>query len=190
MKKVLCFSAVLLISTSVVAEESWWNTILNTLGLGEQSQDVASGQEVPEIASQTGDLNIQGLISHLTSRLNVSEAQAQGGLASLMNYAKQSLSEEQFAVLANQLPGVQGILTQLPDVSNVEQGGLGGLLAQASQFSESLGPLSDLQTQFEALGLDTTMIMSFVEQARGYLNTPEGLEARQLLMESFSNLQL
>ncbi|MBT1450587.1 DUF2780 domain-containing protein [Glaciecola sp. XM2] len=186
MKKVLCFSAALLVSTSVMAEESWWSSLLNTLGFGEQAEEVVASAA----ALNTGSLDVQGLIGYLTNSLNISEEQASGGIASLMNYAKQSLGEEKFATLANQLPGAESILSAVPDVSNLEQNGLGGLLDKAAQFSDSLGSVNELNKQFEALGLDTTMIMGFVEQAQNYLDTPEGQEAKQLLMESFTNLQL
>jgi hypothetical protein len=184
MKKLLCLSFALLMSSSAMAEESWWNSLLNSIGLGEE---VEEPQNVEASAAQP---DIMGLITHLTNNLNVDQEQAQGGVASLMNYAKQNLTQENFSALATQLPGTEGILSELPDISNIEQGGLGGLLDKAAQYNESLASVNDLKKQFDALGLDTGMIMGFVEQAQSYLDTPAGQEAKKLLMDSFTSLQL
>ncbi|WP_395344666.1 DUF2780 domain-containing protein [Ningiella sp. W23] len=157
--------------------------------LGEVMNKKDSASELLEMASSP---SITGLLGSLTSTLGVSEEQAQGGVASLMNYAKSNLSSDDFSALANQLPGTEGILDALPDIGNMagESGGLGNLLGQAAQLNEQLGGTALLAQQFESLGLDSNMIMGFAQQIQAYLSTPEGQHAKDLLMQSFSDLQV
>ncbi|GEA10601.1 DUF2780 domain-containing protein [Alteromonas sp. KUL49] len=133
---------------------------------------------------------VDGLLSALTDNLNVSSEQAKGGLASLLNYAKNNVNPDTFAQLEQQIPGVSSVMGNLPDISDMQQEGLGGLLDMAAQYSESLQAVNDLKKQFEAIGLEPQMIVSYVEQAQAYLDTEEGQQAKQVLMEAFSSLTL
>lgn len=133
---------------------------------------------------------VDGLLSALTDNLNVSSEQAKGGLASLLNYAKNNVNPDTFAQLEQQIPGVSSVMGNLPDISNMQQEGQGGLLDMAAQYSESLQSVNDLKKQFEAIGLEPQMIISYVEQAQAYLDTEEGQQAKQVLMEAFSSLTL
>jgi hypothetical protein len=133
---------------------------------------------------------VAGLLSALTGNLNVSTEQAQGGLASLLNYAKNNVTADKFADLKQQMPGVETLMGSLPDISSMQSEGLGGLLDKASEYSGSIKAVNDLKKQFAAIGLEPQMIMSFVEQAQLYLDTEEGKQVKQTLMSAFSSLNV
>ncbi|GLR70972.1 DUF2780 domain-containing protein [Agaribacter marinus] len=185
MRKTFIFCATLLLSnlalsTNAVAEESWFNSLLNAVGLGDSASD-----EVEQVLPSA-----QGLLTHLTSNLDVTKPQAEGGMAALLNYAKQNISTDDFSALAKQIPGLDGLSSALPEVSDAAGGNLSGILDAAANYNESLAALNDLRKQFESLGLDTEMIMGFVKQAQAYLDTEEGQQAKQMLSNALQNLKL
>jgi hypothetical protein len=105
-------------------------------------------------------------------------------MAALFNYAKQNISDEQFAILAEKVPGLDSVMQYLPMVEESSRGALGGLMDKAASFNENLGQLNQLNKQFESLGLDTSMIKGYAQQATQYLDTPQGQEAKNLLTDS------
>lgn len=177
MKKLLCALVFVSLTASVQAEESWWQSLLNTVGLGDSEQS----QE----AEQNG-VDMNGLIDSLTSNLGVTKEQAQGGMAALFNYAKQNVSQEQFTAISEQIPGLDAVMRYLPAVSAVKEQGLGGLMDMAAGASEELGQINDLKKQFDSLGLDMSMVSGFAEQASTYFDTPETEAAKNLLGDSLS----
>ncbi|MBO1256113.1 DUF2780 domain-containing protein [Alteromonas sp. 5E99-2] len=179
MKKItlICFTLGLSLSANVHAE-GWLDSIKSALGF-----ETTSTEQAPQLSAE-------GLLSSLTSNLGVNSEQAEGGLASLFNYAKNNVSSDTFSSLTSQIPGIDGYLSKLPDTSNLKQDGISGLLEQAAQYSDSLKSINELKSQFEALGLDTDMILKYVSQMQAYLDTEEGQNAKQLLTQSFSSLSL
>lgn len=176
------FASVLLVSTLTFsaashAEESWFDSFKSMLGFGDSAEEV-----VAEVAP-----SLDGMLGALTDNLGVSAEQAEGGLASIMNYVKNNVSGEQFSELSSSIPGLDKVLEAVPAISG-DQGGMAGLLNKAAEYSDSLKGLNDLKQQFEALGLSPEMITGFIEQAKAYLDTPEGQEAKKVLTESLSSL--
>lgn len=159
-------------ASCAAAEQSWWNKVLNVVGLGEETTVQDQGP------------NIDGLLSSVTSNLGVTNEQAKGGMAALVSYAKQNVSDEQFAMLTSKVPGLDSIMQYVPVVKEAASGGLGGLMDKAASYNETLGQLNQLNKQFESLGLDTNMIKGYAQQASQYLDTPQGQEAKQLLADS------
>ncbi|WP_371195073.1 DUF2780 domain-containing protein [Glaciecola sp. SC05] len=174
MKKLISLGIALLFTVSVNAQQNM---------LGDLMGKAKDSDAVSEIVSGP---NIAGLLGSLTESLGVSDEQAQGGVASIMNYAKQNLSGDDFSALAKQIPGTDSILKQIPDLGGMgESSGMGGLLSRAA---DKLGGTALLAQQFESLGLDPEMMMGFVTQIQSYLSTPEGEQAKMLLMDSLSGL--
>jgi hypothetical protein len=171
MKKILLMLAVLSFTSNSMAQESWWNSLLNAVGLGEETSQEAQGP------------NLDGLLQSVTSNLGVTSEQAKGGIAALVNYAKQNITEEQFATLAQKVPGLDSVMEYLPMVQEASRSGLGGLMDKAAGYNETLGQLNNLNKQFESLGLDTAMIKGYAQQATEYLDTPQGQEAKKLLTD-------
>nr|WP_136251785.1 DUF2780 domain-containing protein [Ningiella ruwaisensis] len=173
---VLCLS---LLSMEAFAQQSMLDNLMGNKAKAE-SQETQTDAVGPSIT---------GLLGSLTGSLDITGDQAQGGLASIMNYAKDNLSADDFSKVAEQLPGTKSLLDHVPDVSNASgSGGLGGLLGQASQLSDTFGGAALLTQQFESLGLNPDMVMGFVQQISSYLDTPQGQQTKDLLMQGLSGL--
>lgn len=185
MKKLIVLLTISTLSTSVLAEEtSWLDSLKSLVGLGETKEQSAE-------ASTSMMPSAAGLVGMLTSGLGVNTGQASGGMGALLNYAKNNISTEQFGQLAESLPGVEGLVSQMPDISQLSSGSgdsLGGLMDKASEYSESLQAINTVTKQFEALGLKPEMITSFINSAQSYLNTEQGQTAKKLLTSSLGKL--
>ena len=185
------FASLILVSTLTFSaasqsEESWFESFKSMLGLGETAEEVAA--DTPVEAPAEAAPSMMGMIGALTENLNVSSDQAEGGIASLMNYVKNNVSSDKFSELSSSLPGLDQVLSSVPEITAASEGGMAGLLSKASEYSDKLKDLNEVKQQFEALGLSPEMITGFIEQARAYLDTPQGQEARQLLTSSLSSL--
>ena len=164
--------------------DGWWDSVKNMLGMGSESAPTQVA-DVKQMA--TDELpSAAGLLSSLTDNLGVSSEQASGGMGAILNYAKQNISSEQFSQLSTAIPGVDSLLSAVPAVATVSEGGLGGLMNKAAEYSDSLKSINDLKNQFDSLGLDSGMIMKYVAQAQQYLDTPQGQEAKTMLTDAFS----
>ena len=175
MRKLFIISVALFCSFSALAQQSLMT------GLMDKAKNT-------DVSALTSGLNVAGLLGNLTDNLDVSSDQAQGGLASIMKYAKDNMSADDFSTIAEQLPGTDSILKQLPDLGGMSSGGMGSLLSKAAEYSDKLGGTALLAQQFESLGLDPDMVMGFVSQISSYLDTPEGQQAKELLMNSLGDL--
>jgi len=180
MKKLIILLTISTLSTSAIAEEtSWLDSLKNFIGLGEEKQQAV---KVP---------NTNDLVEMLTNSLDVNTDQASGGMGAIFNYVKNNVSKEQFNQLTNSLPGIDELVSQMPDINKLSSGsgqGLSGLLDKASQYSDSLKSINDVNKQFEALGLKPEMISSFISSAQSYLDTKEGQQAKQLLTDGLGKL--
>ncbi|NRA72981.1 MAG: DUF2780 domain-containing protein [Gammaproteobacteria bacterium] len=190
MKKLLILLTVstltipVLSSSAIAQEASWLDSLKSLIGL-----DDAKEQSVDAVKSALP--SSAGLVDMLTSSLNVNTEQASGGMGAILNYVKSNVSTDQFSQLAKSLPGVEGLVGQMPDISKLSSGsseGLGGLLDKASEYSSSLKSINNVKKQFEALGLKPEMISNFVDSAKGYLDTDGGQQAKKVLTDGLSNL--
>lgn len=185
MKKRIIALTIATLSSPVYAEEtSWLDSLKSFIGLGESN----SSEKVAESGAEAG-VSAQAMIAAVASSLNVNQQQAEGGLASLFNFAKGNISSEQFGQLSSALPGVSDLLNQVPDINQLKSAkGIGGLLDKASEYSESVKAINDVKKQFEALGLTPEMIDDYVGAAQSYLDTEQGQQAKQLFTEGLGKL--
>ena len=109
-----------------------------------------------------------------------------------MNYVQGNLSSGDYAQLANNIPGIDGLLENVPSLSSdtaaSSSSSLTGLLNKASEYSSTLKSVNDLKQQFEALGLSTDMIASFATQISSYLNVNADEETQALFKSGLDNL--
>ncbi|MGH1372279.1 MAG: DUF2780 domain-containing protein [Cellvibrionaceae bacterium] len=184
MKNTLIIAAVAL-TLSAHTHAGWFDSLF-----GGSSEPAEAVTETVEAPAATQALDALAMIPMLTDSLGVTEKQAEGGMGSLFNLAKESLSQDQFGELSNALPGIDQLLGAVPAVSESAQSdsGLGGLLNSAAQYSDSLKAVNQVSQQFQALGLDPQMIMQYMQVAQQYLNTPQGQQAKQLLMDGLAGL--
>lgn len=179
MKKILVLTTVAALTISpIVNAQSWWDSLKGMLGMEETTE-----QQVEQAPA-----NVNGIVTEISQTLGITTAQAEQGIASILNFLKTSADSAQFAELKASLPGVDEVMTSVPDITEVETEGLmDGLLKKASEYSESIKAVNDLKMQFEAAGLKPDMIQDFVKTAESYLDTPEGQAAKDKFSEMFDS---
>lgn len=182
-KRVIAASLMLLsVSPASQAEQSWWESLKSMLGMGEAA---------PE-QNQQQAINVNGIVAAVEQNLGVTRLQAEQGIAAILNFLKSTANSEQFNQLKANLPGIDQVLAQVPEVPEVNEGEakslVEGLLQKAAQYSESAQALSDLQRQFEAAGLKPEMLQGYLTAAEDYLNTPKGQAAKQSLSNMLDQL--
>ena len=162
--------------------------------LGDKKADstVTSSSLTEMATSAASAIDLSSLVDTVSNTLNVSETQSEGGIASIMNYVQGNLSSGDYAQLANSIPGIDGLLENVPSLSSdtaaSSSSSLSGLLNKASEYSSTLKSVNDLKQQFEALGLSTDMIASFATQISSYLNVNADEETQALFKSGLDNL--
>jgi hypothetical protein len=162
--------------------------------LGDKKADstVTSSSLTEMATSAASAIDLSSLVATVSDTLNVSETQSEGGIASIMNYVQGNLSSGDYAELANSIPGIDGLLENVPSLSSDKaassSSSLSGLLNKASEYSSTLKSVNDLKQQFEALGLSTDMIASFATQISSYLNVNADEETQALFKSGLDNL--
>jgi hypothetical protein len=125
----------------------------------------------------------QDLVQMLTSQLGVSGEQATGGAGAVFGYAKENLSADDFAAIAQGVPGIDELIAMAPQPENSSAlGKAGGALGG---FDKSLGGLAGLGSSFESLGLDANMVGKFVPIVSDYVGSVSGDQAKALLQGLF-----
>ena len=158
---------------------------------GKKAESTVTSSSLTEMAtSAASNIDLASLVSSVAGNLNVSENQSEGGIASIMNYVQGNLSGADYAQLANSIPGIDALLEDVPSLSgnSAASSSLSGLLNKASEYSSTLKSVNDLKQQFEALGLSTDMIASFVTQISSYLNVNADEETQALFKSGLDNL--
>ncbi|WP_422138435.1 DUF2780 domain-containing protein [Endozoicomonas sp. ALC020] len=116
-----------------------------------------------------------GLIDTLTSQLNVSKFQAEGGAGALLQLANSQLSKEDFSVIKEALPETSDLLKAAPEVTHDKNSS--SLLSSSSL----LGNFDTLSQQFTKLGLKDEMISKFSTILIDYLKASPSGKAAGLL---------
>ena len=160
---------------------------------GKKAESTVTSSSLTEMAtSAASNIDLASLVSSVAGNLNVSENQSEGGIASIMNYVQGNLSGADYAQLASSIPGIFSLLEDVPSLSGnsaaSSSSSLSGLLNKASEYSSTLKSVNDLKQQFEALGLSTDMIASFVTQISSYLNVNADEETQALFKSGLDNL--
>ena len=158
--------------------ESWFDSFKSMLGMEAEA-------ETPALP------NITDMIFSVSKSVGIDKSQAEGSLASIFNYAKEKVSTEKFSDLSKSLPGLESLMSEVPDISEItSEGGLASLMDKAANYNDSLKAINQLKKQFEVLGLEPEMIMRVVNSAKTYLDTDEGQEIKQQLIQALSQLSL
>ena len=123
------------------------------------------------------------LIQMLTSQLGVSGEQATGGAGALFEYAKENLDAEDFATIAQGVPGMNQMIEMAPEPEN--SSALGKAAGQMGNFDKSLGGMAGLASSFESLGLDADMVSKFIPIVTDYVGSVSGEQAMALLQGLF-----
>ncbi len=124
--------------------------------------DKSSKNGLMDMVSQGLNAESSPLTELLTSQLPVSTEQAAGGSSALIALAQSQLSQQNSTELQSLIPGLSNL-----------------------KGAQSLLSLSAVQSAFNALGLDPSMISQFAPVILGYLNEQGASEG---LLKSLSGL--
>jgi len=166
MKKII-FSGVLLTASCIYAFD---------FGSALKAVSTASSNTVSKQATTKPTQN-SALITTLTQQLNISDRQAQGGVGSILSYAKSSLTPKKYDTLAKAIPHSNSLLNLAPQATSM-LGGLGGK-------TSSIGSMASLASQFSSLGLSTDMIGKFIPIITNYLKGSGSTDAMGILSTLF-----
>ncbi|EIA1495021.1 DUF2780 domain-containing protein [Vibrio parahaemolyticus] len=128
--------------------------------------DKSSKNGLMDMVSQGLNAESSPLTELLTSQLPVSTEQAAGGSSALIALAQSQLSQQNSTELQSLIPGLSN-------------------LKGAQSLSGNIESLSAVQSAFNALGLDPSMISQFAPVILGYLNEQGASEG---LLKSLSGL--
>lgn len=120
------------------------------------------------------------LVQMLTSELGITEEQAQGGSGLLFKMVKDKLSSEEFSQVANAVPGVEKMMSSVPDMGGIS-GALGGLVSSLSGGAGQLGNLAALAGGFKALNLDSGMVGKFIPVVVSFVQSKGGDTVKSML---------
>ncbi|EPA8573647.1 DUF2780 domain-containing protein [Vibrio parahaemolyticus] len=128
--------------------------------------DKSSKNGLMDMVSQGLNAESSPLTELLTSQLPVSTEQAAGGSSALIALAQSQLSQQNSTELQSLIPGLSNLKGAQSLLGNIES-------------------LSAVQSAFNALGLDPSMISQFAPVILGYLNEQGASEG---LLRSLSGL--
>ncbi|HIF6031015.1 TPA: DUF2780 domain-containing protein [Vibrio parahaemolyticus] len=128
--------------------------------------DKSSKNGLMDMVSQGLNAESSPLTELLTSQLPVSTEQAAGGSSALIALAQSQLSQQNSTELQSLIPGLSNLKGAQSLLGNIES-------------------LSAVQSAFNALGLDPSMISQFAPVILGYLNERGASEG---LLKSLSGL--
>ncbi|ELB2164262.1 DUF2780 domain-containing protein [Vibrio parahaemolyticus] len=128
--------------------------------------DESSKNGLMDMVSQGLNAESSPLTELLTSQLPVSTEQAAGGSSALIALAQSQLSQQNSTELQSLIPGLSNLKGAQSLLGNIES-------------------LSAVQSAFNALGLDPSMISQFTPVILGYLNEQGASEG---LLKSLSGL--
>ncbi|EJE4185767.1 DUF2780 domain-containing protein [Vibrio parahaemolyticus] len=128
--------------------------------------DESSKNGLMDMVSQGLNAESSPLTELLTSQLPVSTEQAAGGSSALIALAQSQLSQQNSTELQSLIPGLSNLKGAQSLLGNIES-------------------LSTVQSAFNALGLDPSMISQFAPVILGYLNEQGASEG---LLKSLSGL--
>ncbi len=128
------------------------------------------------VAKAVGGNDLTGM---LVSQLGVTQKQAAGGAGSILKYAKESLSPNDFSKVASSVPGIDSLLSAVPSTG----GGLGSVAGALG--GGSLGGMAAVASQFSSLGLNAGMVKQFTPIILDYVKGTGGSDVMKLLAGIF-----
>ena len=173
------FYSLLAVSALALAPQTY------AAGWADTTQDLMNKAEQVK-----GTPTVSGMVSAVSESVGISQEQATGSLASIFNYAKNNISSEQFSALSAKLPGLDSLLNAVPQAEDTAESGskMGSLMNKAASYSKEMAAGSQLQNQFASLGLEPSQVMQVIESAKAYLDTEQGQQIKQMLVQGLDKL--
>ena len=190
MKKIILTAALSLAATQTQAGWLDWlsndSEEANTTQSAEVNETVAPAPAVNNKTSNTA--TALSLLPMLTSQLGVTESQASGGTGALLQVAQGSLNAGQFSSLSQYIPDTDVLLAAAPAITGQSNSTVGGLLSMAGEYNDTARVMSQVSSQFEALGLDPAMIGQYITVTQSFLQSSSGQTAVDLFSKSMAGL--
>ena len=143
-----------------------------------------SGLILLGITPTPGHTGTMDLITQLVNTLGITEKQAEGGVGSLFNNAKENLSTEDFKKAAEAVPGVDKYMAEAP---STDSGGSAGSLLKSSGLSSlggsasKIGGMAGLADSFSKLGMNTETMTKFIPIVTDFMKSEAGSSVAGLL---------
>ena len=118
------------------------------------------------------------LVGMLTKELKITDDQAKGGAGALFNYAKESLSSDEFDQVSDAVPDMSGYLKAIPALG----GSSTGMLGKATQ---TLVGMPAVTAAFDKLGLSQDMVGLFTPLLVNYVDDKGSKAVGDLLRKAF-----
>lgn len=178
MKHTLRLCLVLSACTFATTTSAGW---LDTL-TGKKTQTQTQTQTAAaSTATQSNDL-----VGTVMSQLGLNQAQAEGGLGSLLGLAQSSLGTNDYSTLAASIPNADSLLAAAPKLDS--NSGVSGLLSKAGNLGSSLQGSATVLDSFEKLGISKDMAMPMINIAKSYLDSNGAAGSSDLLMKGLKSL--
>lgn len=126
-------------------------------------------------------VNNSALVASLTEKLGVSTEQATGGSGAMLAYAKQKLSDTDFAKVRSAIPETNSLIKAAPK----EDGLSNQLSGVSSSLGSSVAGIGAVAGSFSKLGLSPDMAGQFLPIILQYAQTKGGVSAANLLQGVF-----
>ncbi len=120
------------------------------------------------------------LVERLTTSLNVTNQQAEGGAGAIFNAASQNMSIDDFTKVTDALPEVQSMMKSAPS-SDGGSGTIGGLSSMLGKGGGSVSSLAGLTSAFSQLDLGGDMVQKFIPIVLDYAQSKGGDGVANLL---------
>ncbi len=130
------------------------------------------------------------LIKALASNLNISDAQANGGLGAIMTAAQKIMGND-FSQVLTALPGLSQTMEQAPSSeSSGLMGTLSGVMSAFGKNDSTLALVTQVASQFKTLGLEPSMISQFLPVVVGFLKNSSNPGAADLIQKVVSQFKI
>jgi hypothetical protein len=177
------FWGIVLFSGVVFAETSETVKAIENIA----TEEAISSSEEAISSSATTTAGAMDLVDTLSSQLGITKDQAAGGAGALFNMAKDKLSGDDYAQLANAIPGIGELIEAAPAVSTAtaettdKVTGVTQGLGSLTKTIEGAKKYADVYDQFKQLGLDTDMVSQFVPKILSFSESAGGETVMNIL---------
>ena len=126
------------------------------------------------------------LVNLLMSNIGIDQKQAEGGLGTILNFAKDKLSEGDFSKVSSLIDGASGLMNDAP--AEEKSSGLGGMFGSVTSAlgvdTGNLAGLASLAGKLDSLGIDMETAKKFLPIISNFLESKGGDSVKGV----FSNL--
>ncbi|MBV7316675.1 DUF2780 domain-containing protein [Shewanella sp. NIFS-20-20] len=179
MRKSTAIGTLLIASLSMAsAQASWFDDLFGS------SKKTETPTQAPAAAT-ANTFSDNALVNSLSS-LNLNPSQTEGGIGSILQLAKSTLGDGEFASLSKSIPGVDSLLAAAPVLSG--DNGLSGLLASAGDVGKGLQGSAMVYDAFEKLGIPKDMVIPMINGVKSYLESQGDTGAIGLLNKGLGAL--